>query len=119
MLKVLYSQLSASQLEQANRAFPGLHADQHFRYVVAPDGEVIGREPLTEHSGNAGEGPAVEKLVRIEAGGLETYIRPSSVQAIKPRLFGCDVYVSNGGSKAEKVFVQLDPDKVAMLLGLA
>jgi hypothetical protein len=120
MKKVLYSQLSAEQLEQANSTFHGVRADDGFRYVVAPDGEVIGREPITEQAGEAHGGNAVEKLVRIEAGGLETYIRPSSVQAIKPRMFGSDVYLTNaGGGKAEKVFVQLDPDSVAMLLGLA
>lgn len=58
MKKVFYSQLSAEQLEQANRTFHGVRADDEFRYVVAPDGDVIGREPITEEAGDAQEGNA-------------------------------------------------------------
>ena len=52
----------------------------------------------------------VEKLVRIEAGGIETYLKPSAVVVIKLRLFGCDVHLaSSEGRKETKIFIQLEP----------
>lgn len=120
MKKVLYAQLSALQLENALKKFPGLRADQQFHYLVTDDGNVIGREPLTKREEETvNEGGALAKLVRIEVEGLATYIRPSAVQAIKPRLFGSDLYLAPpGGQRPEKVFVALGPDEIAILLGL-
>ncbi|WP_318828401.1 hypothetical protein [Burkholderia cepacia] len=120
MRKVLYSQLTAPQLEKAFHKFPEVRPDQQFRYLVADDGNVIGREPITGRGEeNVNEGSASEKLVRIEADGIATYVRPSAVQAIKPRLLGSDVYLApSGGHNAEKVFIALEADEIAILLGL-
>ncbi|WP_197339740.1 hypothetical protein ACEN2Y_00455 (plasmid) [Ralstonia solanacearum] len=63
-----------------------------------------------------------EKLVRLEsATGRTTYIRPSAVQAIEPCfLGGCEVHLAaTDGRKANKVFVNLDPDEIAAKLNVA
>lgn len=59
----------------------------------------------------------VEKLVHIAG----TFIRPSAVNAIEPRLLGgCDVYLAGGdGRKPTKLFVPADPAEVAARLGLS
>jgi len=63
---------------------------------------------------------SVEKLVLLNEDGVNLYVKPSKVVAIKGRLMGCDIYVGDGsGNGVVKIFTTLKASDVAQKLGLA
>ena len=61
----------------------------------------------------------IEKLVLLNKDGVNLYVQPSKVVAIKDRLMGCDIYIGDGTGKGiVKIFVILKASEVAQKLGL-
>lgn len=61
----------------------------------------------------------LEKLVLLNEDGVNLYVQPSKVVAIKGRLMGCDIYIGDGSGKGVvKIFTTLQASDVAQKLGL-